>query len=277
MIKTYITSLIMLIYIGVQAQDENRQFDADNYHTVVIANINGSITIEGSTTDEISIKGKKTQWDNDEVSFVYKENDGVLAAYVKTPCNYIDFDQKREDKDDWKYFNWRNNCDWGDHEMSNKIDLTISLPAHMKLYVSTINDGDVTVEKMTGELSVNNINGSITLEGVKDVLHAKTINGDVDLTFTDSPSKEGYYYTLNGDINAFFPEQFSANMTFKSFSGDFYTNIDNIEMMPSIIKKVKNDDGTKYKNQGSVMKVGNGGVELNFETFNGDAIVKTKS
>ncbi len=275
--KIYTSFLAIFIYIGVQAQDESRQFDAQKYQTVVIANINGSIKVKGSSTDQISITGKKTSWDNNEVSFVYEEKNGVLVAFVKTPCNYIDFDHTSTDKDDWKYFNWKNNCDWGDSEFSNKIDLTITLPSHMKLYVSTINDGDINVDYMEGELSVSNINGNISMDHVKDVLHAKTINGDVDIAFTDSPTKEGYYYTLNGDINAYFPEEFSANMSFKSFSGDFYTNIEDVELLPSLIKKVKDDHGTKYKNKGSIMKVGNGGVQLNFETFNGDAIVKIKS
>lgn len=249
----------------------------DGIKKVIISNINGNVSTQGTKGDKITITGSKVNWGKSaDVSFEFEQKGDILIAYVKTPCNYLDLDNLLNEKESWKFFNWKNNCDWEDG-MSYEIDITLLVPEDMEIYLSTINNGDIDVNDINGVLTATNVNGAIHLENVKKVKRAKTVNGDVDINFSALPSIPGNFYTLNGDINANFPKNLSADMTFKSFNGDFFTNIEEVEMMPAQIKKLKHKKGTKYKNEGSVIKVGKGGVKLDFETFNGDAIVKVKS
>jgi hypothetical protein len=66
-------------------------------------------------------------------------------------------------------------------------------------------------------------------------------------------------------------------MSFKSFNGDLYTNLDNLTSLPTELEKIESKKGIKLKVGGkSVYKIGQGGALLAFETFNGDAIIKEK-
>ena len=49
-----------------------------------------------------------------------------------------------------------------------------------------------------------------------------------------------------------------------------------IDALPSMIEKDEGKDGLKLKVNSNRFKIGNGGALQNFETFNGDVIVKEK-
>jgi DUF4097 and DUF4098 domain-containing protein YvlB len=134
----------------------------------------------------------------------------------------------------------------------------------------------VEVENLKGGIVANNVNGSIKLSNISREASASTINGNVDITYTRNPEKPCRFYTLNGDINAWFQKGLSANMSFESFNGELFTNVPQLESLPVVVEKKDTSKGTKFKVNGNRFKVGNGGVVLDFETFNGDVYVKEK-
>ena len=104
-----------------------------------------------------------------------------------------------------------------------------------------------------------------------------TINGDLDINYISVPLTPSRFYTLNGDINATFNENLNAVLGFKSRNGDLFTNIDNIKYLPVKIEKTEvfDNGGIRYKiGEYTTIKVRNGGVKIDFETFNGNVIVK---
>jgi DUF4097 and DUF4098 domain-containing protein YvlB len=157
------------------------------------------------------------------------------------------------------------------------MDFVLKVPASVNLLLSTVNDGDITVQNMKGAVNANNINGSIKLSNLVREVKASTINGDVDIDYAHNPDKASRFYTLNGDINANFQKGLGASMSFESFNGSLYTNIDQLEALPVLLEKEQKGDGIKYKVNGNRFKVGRGGVVLDFETFNGNVYVKEKN
>lgn len=155
------------------------------------------------------------------------------------------------------------------------MNFTLKVPMNINVAASTVNDGDVTLENVKGAVRADNVNGSIRLTNIAGPTYASTINGDVDLDYSKNPTGECRYYSLNGDINANFIKGLAANVAFESFNGSFYTNINQMETLPAMVKQTKGD-GIKYKIGGNQYKVGSGGVLLDFETFNGDAYLKEK-
>jgi DUF4097 and DUF4098 domain-containing protein YvlB len=207
----------------------------------------------------------------------------TLIFYVEDSCNSFGKKKDRKNnnggwfKNGWGY-NWDcRNRDCRD-EYDYKMDFTIKVPSSIHLMVSTINDGDITVENVRGSVDADNINGSIRLTNLEREADASTINGDVDIEYTSNPSKNCRFYSLNGDINALFRKGLAASMSFESFNGSFYTNIDNIEPLPVRVVKTAEGDGIKYKVNGNRYQVGKGGgAYLDFETFNGNVYLKEKS
>jgi DUF4097 and DUF4098 domain-containing protein YvlB len=55
--------------------------------------------------------------------------------------------------------------------------------------VSTINDGEISVENVKGVVQASNINGGIKLKNLMREAEASTINGDVDIEYAKNPVK----------------------------------------------------------------------------------------
>jgi DUF4097 and DUF4098 domain-containing protein YvlB len=248
-----------------------------------LANINGSVTVEGYDGNSIEITAvksinAKTQdrldkakqqihlgvIDRMDTILVYVE--GVCGQFAKQSENWQSSSQG------WGY-NW-NDCE---QNFDFKMEFKIKVPFQSNVYVSTINEGDIKVSGVEGSVSANNINGAISLSQIGSIRYAHTINGDVTLEFTKQPDYDASYYSLNGDIRANFPTSLSADLSFKSYNGELYTNIKELQSLPQqmILKKQENQLGVKYKLDGkTIMRAGKGGINLDFETFNGDVFVK---
>ena len=250
-------------------------------NTLTVNNINGDVIVEGYSGNKILVEVEKTieaktqsklEKGKADVELGIQQEDNLILVYNKTPCSEVKY--KKTKDGDWKWRTWKNNCDWG-NGIHFHFDIKIKVPYDLNVEVSTVNDGQVVVKNVSGEVKANNVNGSITLEKISGKTHAHTINGDVDITYSKNPGKDSKYYSLNGDINAFYQKGLSAQLAFESFNGDFFTNIENIKMMPSSMEKKKKGKGIKYKIGGKTkMQVGNGNILLDFETFNGNVYVK---
>lgn len=257
-------------------------------NALMIANINGNIKVVGYAGDKILLTVEKTinaktqerlENGKKEIQLGIIDRADTLIVYVDGPCNHFEPARKGNSsshwaKDGWGY-NWKN-CDGRNcrETYDYTMNFTIQVPASVHIQLSTINDGDIQVENMKGSVGADNINGSIKLNNLVRESYASTINGDVDITYTQNPNKDCRFYTLNGDINAYFQKDLAASLSFESFNGEFYTNIDQIERLPALVEEKKGKEGIKFKVNGNRYKVGKGGALLDFETFNGNVYLK---
>ena len=291
--KTITTLSIMLAgACGLQAQQHTEtvkkelQFEKPNASNVLyLANISGHMDVEGYDGNVIQVEAKiklmaKTQSRLDEakesITIGVLDRMDTMAVYTTNPCsNYARARSARGYNDGWGY-NWSNqkdcNCNF-----DYTVDFKVRVPRNVNLVVSTVNDGDVSITGVDGNVKANNVNGSISFSNVSNATYANTINGDVTLDFKANPTEDARFYSLNGDIRANYLPGLSAEMSFKSFNGDFYTNIPSLKQMPNQLKMEKASKGKEiaYKLDGkTMMRVRNGGIYLDFETFNGDVYVK---
>lgn len=244
--------------------------------TLVIYNINGFIHIEGSAAGKVtfdvdkSITAKNEQGleeGKQEFKLVMEQVGDTVFAYIAEP-----FDTRPS----------RENRNW-DHKKINydfTLDFTVKVPRQMNVHVSTVNRGDVVIKDVSGSLRVRNVNGAIGLTNPSGVTDAHTINGNVEATYADLPADASSYYTLNGDIKVSCPANLSADLQFKSFQGDLFTDFPQVEMMPTQVVKNKEQAGEKtvYKLDKSMsVRIGSGGKKLRFETFNGNVYIKKRS
>lgn len=257
-------------------------------NTVMIFNINGEVKVEGYAGDKVVVEVKKkisgktdarVALGKEEIQLGVMDRADTLILYVK---GYHDFG-KQARRRDWrrKYngwgYNWDNdnrNDDDGKYDFI--MHFTIKVPAGVNVLASTINNGDVEIQSVTGSVLADNINGSIRLSNISGTTNASTINGSLNLDYSGNPPGDSRFYSLNGDINANFQKGLAAQLTFKSFNGDFYTSVDDITPMAVKVEKYEKGEGIHYKVNGNRYKVRQGGPLLDFETFNGDVFLKEK-
>lgn len=252
-------------------------------NTIILANINGSMKVQGYDGDKILIEAERTikaktdarlEQGKTEMQLLQIDRYDTLIVYVGGRCNH--FGYNRKNKNGWSY---NGNCNDGDCNppYDYVFNFTVKVPVSINVEVSTVNEGNITVENVKGNVKAENVNGAIKLSALAGSTYASTINGDVDVEYTKNPNQDSRYYTLNGDINALFVKGLGANLNFKSFNGSLYTNVQQLEGLPAMLEKKQSSEGTSLNIGRNRFKIGPGGVLLDFETFNGDVIVKEKN
>lgn len=264
-------------------------------NAIMIANINGDIKVEGYSGDKIivevtkSIRAKtaeRLEKGKTQVQLGVIDLSDTIVLYVQGTDAQFGRKRDRGTKNGWykgEYgYNWccNGDCDNDCHcklDYDYKMDFVVKVPASIHVQVSTVNDGDIEVKRVSGAVKADNINGSIKMADLMREAIASTINGNVDVEYASNPRQDCRFYTLNGDINAWFQKGLAANLSFESFNGSFYTNISQLESMPVSVEKNATEKGMKYKVSDNRYKVGKGGVFLDFETFNGNVYLKEKT
>ncbi|MFN8354430.1 MAG: hypothetical protein U0Y10_08295 [Spirosomataceae bacterium] len=245
-----------------------------NASTLAIYNIDGLIKVEGYSGDKVIIDVDKTisaktagalEKGKQEFKFEIDQDADTIMAYIAQP-----YDSRPHQR-------WQENNHHRRIEYRYRLDFTVKVPYNLNVSVSTVNDGDITVSDISGKLNVHNVNGAITLKNVKNDTKARTVNGNVNASYTALPPNQSDFYTLNGNLNINYPSNLSADCEFKSFQGEFYTDFQNVETLPTrvIKQQEKNEHKTTYKlSTETAIRIGDGGRVFRFETFNGNIYLK---
>lgn len=253
-----------------------KEFVVSPSSVLAVYNIDGFIKVEGYDGNKVLIEVEKTisgktneivEEGKQEFKLEFEQKADSLIAYTIEP-----FDSRpNRNRDRW------NKNEYRKIQYRYNLNYTIKVPKSMNLVVSTINNGDIVITDVSGFMKVNNINGKITVKNAQKANEIRTINGDVNINYTALPPENAQYYTLNGNLNIVYPTNFSADCEFKTFQGDFYTDFEDVEKLPARVTKTvsETDKGTTHKlSKGSIIRIGSGGKNLKFETFNGNIYIK---
>jgi len=139
-------------------------------------------------------------------------------------------------------------------------------------------EGEVRVEGARGKVSASSVNERVSLTGVSGDITADTVNGDITMTAIDSRSVDattvngditfegkladrGHYAfsTHNGDIAMGLPDNTNATFTFRNYQGTFSSDF--------TLEGYTRGDGQRGRR--AVGTLGNGGADVNLETFGG--------
>jgi hypothetical protein len=242
-----------------------------------IYNISGFIKVEGYQGNKILLEMDKTiSADNDkdleagkkEFRLAFDQKNDTVMAYIAEPY------------DSRPHRNWQYNDDRHEIDYDYRVDFTVKVPFGMNIHISTVNDGIITVNNVSGTLHVSNVNELILIKNAKGTTYAHTVNGDVTVNYLTNPPEESSYYTINGNIRVSYQPGFSADLQFKSMNGDFFTDFPDIEKLPAAVTKEKanKEAGSVYKiNAVTKVRFGKGGKTFKFETLNGNVYIKKQS
>ena len=228
---------------------------------VLKANVmNGGITVRGSSGKDVVV----------EARIRTDDAGGESGGRHRIPINTTGLTAEEEN----------NQVEIGVDAMSRTIDLDITVPTRTSLILHSINNGDIKVTGVTGELDVNNINGEVTLTDVSGSAVAHALNGRVLVTFRSvNAGKPMAFSSLNGDIDVTFPADLKAKVSFKSDRGEVFSDFD-IKMTPETSQPIIEDG--RGKSGKYVVKfdktvrgtINGGGQEIQFTNFQGDIYIR---
>jgi hypothetical protein len=198
-----------------------------------------------------------------EVELRMTEENGVVDVYVDGPFRGCNCDDDRS--------RWRRQ---ERVRYTVAYDFELLVPRDIALELSTVNDGDIRVEGVRGELELSNVNGGIAVDGALGGGTVTTVNGDVTVAFAAGPARAASFQTVNGDIEVRYASAPDADVYLKTMWGDLHTEFpfQELAVTPEVEKR---DDGRFVirSEQWSAVRLGAGGPKVSFETLNGDVVI----
>lgn len=223
--------------------------------------INGSITVKGHSSPDILIRfptpKKAAQSSLDEST-------GLRRIQATTPS--IDI----VEEDNQLIVNAKNH--------HRKSDLELLVPFQTSLNLTCVNNGNILVENIEGEIEAHNVNGTIELLEISGSVAAHAMNQNLVVTFKEiDKTKPMSFSSLNAKVDVTFPANLDANLLLETNNGKIYTAFD-VELKQEISREEGVDEGRRrisYKSQ-MIGIVGKGGQEMTLKSFNGNIYIRKK-
>lgn len=287
-----LSPLLLLLFslfntVGAQAQDlesktqTRREFTLAGgvgNGTLALYNLFGSVRVQGYAGRQVVVEITKTITAPDARTLAagqqqaqpgFAQHGDSLTVYLAAP-----YDSRPRRRDDGR--NRPGRDEEKDIAYGYRFDFVVKVPYAMAVHASTVNNGAVEVQDVSGPLRVFNVNGAIRLTNARGTTEARTVNGNVEATYAAAPPGASSYHTINGQIRVRYPASLAADLHFKSMHGELFTDFPNAEILPAQVTKNRENqgDGTVYRlSKDTAVRLGRGGPALRFETLNGDVTI----
>ena len=160
--------------------------------------------------------------------------------------------------------------------------LAIMVPRRSSLQLKCLNNGDIEVSGVDGEIDADNLNGRVILKNVAGSVVAHSLNGEVKASLDRvDPSKPMSFSTMNGDIDVTLPRDVKANFRMKTDNGDIYSDFDvKLDAAHSSHAEASGNprEGRYRIRVDKTLRgsVNGGGPEYQFVSFNGQIYLREK-
>jgi len=272
-IRILLTSLLALLLFWINpvaAQSDTKEqivvplTDPGKPAFLNVALVNGSIRVVGTSGKDIVIDAVASTRRGDR-----DDKTDANASGMKRISNNGGMELNAEEKD--------NRVKVNSDSWKRPIDLTIKVPQRCSMKLNTVNNGEITVENVTGALEVSNVNGAIQLSNISGSVVANTVNGNLVATFktidNDTPMA---FSTLNGNVDVTFPANAKAVVKLKSDQGDIYSDFD-IDVDKSQPKSSRTEKNGMYRvtvEDWVKGKINGGGPEMMMKNMHGNIYVR---
>lgn len=159
------------------------------------------------------------------------------------------------------------------------INLDIDVPKNFSLQINNQDNGNITIENLSGEMDVSNVNGDINLENVSGSALLNTVDGSIFVRFNDvTDNVPMAFTTIDGNVDITFPEDVNIMLKMKSEHGEIFSDFDiDIKKREQKTEKSAKTGSVKiYLEEWIYGKINNGGPEILIKSFDGNIFVRKK-
>jgi DUF4097 and DUF4098 domain-containing protein YvlB len=286
-IKLIIVALLLFV-VQVEAQEYSETINEtlsfpnnSSNNKLFVYNVEGDVKVVGYSGNTVkveavkTISGKKGRRLNagdlalgkQQISLATGADGHIIYVYLDSPYSKFELETGKFSHNE---SNVRRNYHY-------TMNILVKVPFATNVKLGAMNNGVIEVTDIDAEeISVNNLNGPITLNNIAGKVNANALNKDIMVSYAKNPTKESHYNALNGDVHLSVQKGLNADVSFRSLNGDIYTNIEtSLGTKATRVKTTNGRRGTKYKvNSDSNFIIGNGGVSMHFDLLNGDVLIK---
>jgi len=186
--------------------------------SLTLENLNGTVEVvpgpSFNASAEVRVEAtsdKEAQRLLDQTKVSFQNDDGELSITMEEPWGRME----RRGK------SWHVHTDRRDGDYSVHARYKISIPPTASLSLNVVN-GDLSVKGMTGELALSSVNGRVTLDATssRDV-KLNTVNGNIDASFASlAKGADVNAATVNGNVVLRLPSKAGFKLNASTMSGD---------------------------------------------------------
>lgn len=181
---------------------------------VLISNVNGSISVERSSSNRVELSAVK-KWrrgDPEDVRIELKrvgEDLVVCALWNKESTCDDDGGTSRSSR----------RSDSRNKSNDVAVNFKLRIPEGVKTKLSSVN-GSIVVNDATAEVRTTTVNGSIRVNNNVGPVRASTVNGSITASMRSIDDAANLKFnTVNGAINIRLPDSFGGNVNLSTVSG----------------------------------------------------------
>ena len=158
-----------------------------------------------------------------------------------------------------------------------RVTVLARVPRRANVSLSTVNDGEIVVSDIIGNLELSNVNGPVTARNISGSVIAESINAAIDVSFAEMDDvNASSFETINGDISVGIPAAAGAQVHLDSGQGQITSDFE-VEVMPTEGAVTRDDDGDgvsiRIENV-IVAKINGGGPVLRLKSLHGDMHIR---
>ena len=155
---------------------------------------------------------------------------------------------------------------------TSPITIVARVPRRAKLNLSTINEGEIVVRDIVGDLELENINGPITASNITGSVIAESVNNPITVGLAGVASGAATSLSsLNGDITLTLPAAARAEFHLDTAQGEIESDFE-LDVKPSkpLIERKEGRGGVSVRMEDIVVAtVNGGGPVIRVKTLNG--------
>ncbi|WP_266368140.1 DUF4097 family beta strand repeat-containing protein [Tellurirhabdus rosea] len=241
--KSIVTAIALMLLTSLTplvAQNESKEqlvvslTDPGKPGSLEVGLVNGFIHVVGSNSREVVIEASSTPRNSNR-----NDDRATASGGMRRIPSGNSLEISAEERD--------NNIRIQTSSHARPVNLTIRVPQRFSLKISTVNNGDISVENVSGTLEVKNVNGPIELNNIGGSAVANTVNGHLTATFREVDSKAPMAFsTLNGRIDVSLPASVKANLKMKSDQGEIFSDFD-VDIDKSQPKATRSSQSGMYR------------------------------
>jgi DUF4097 and DUF4098 domain-containing protein YvlB len=163
-----------------------------------------------------------------------------------------------------------------DHR-AEKVTVLARVPRRANLSLSTVNDGEIIVRNVVGNLELANVNGPITASDISGSVIAESVNAAIDVNFSSIDEvNASSFETINGDITVGIPAKAGAQLHLDSGEGEITSDFD-VQVVPTdgAVHRDEDGDGTRIRIENVIVaKINGGGPVLRLKSLHGNMHIR---
>ena len=159
----------------------------------------------------------------------------------------------------------------------NKVTVVARIPNRADLSLSTVNNGEIIVSNVNGNLELENTNGPITATGISGSAVAESINDTIDIGFVaiDDVNVTSLE-SVNGELILRLPANAGAQVHLDSSRGEMFSDFE-VDVQPTqpTVERDERRGGVEVRIESVIVaNINGGGPVIRLKTLHGDINIR---